>query len=62
MLWRKVVCSCVCVRRKVRLICRAGMNAGLFAGMCRAGLIINRSRCCGEKLCVRVCVCVGRYI
>ena len=42
MLWRKVVCLRVCVRWKVHLICRAGMNAGLFAGMCRAGLIINR--------------------
>ena len=52
------MCLRVCVRRKVHLICRAGMNAG----MCRAGLIINRSRCCGEKLCVCVCVCVGRYI
>ena len=56
------MCLRVCVRRKVHLICRAGMNAGLFAGMCRAGLIINRSRSCGEKLCVCVCVCVGRYI
>ena len=24
------------------LVCRAGLNAGFFAGMCRAGLIVNR--------------------
>ena len=40
---KSCVFACVCVCRKVHLICRAGMNAGLFAGMCRAGLMLISS-------------------